>query len=141
MELRIENNRGFWSQKTIVCNEIITLVRNIDNKYDVYLCFKNGSKNAKIKANYTFAIPSEVFIDGVLETNVEIYFQGTLVKRIPCDRLIIQDTDNELKAIPEVDALKSIMEEQGNTIKELKSEVEELSNKLDFFIKLWKEEL
>ena len=113
MELRIENNRGFWSQKTIVCNEIITLVRNIDNKYDVYLCFKNGN----------------------------IYFQGTLVKRIPCDRLIIQDTDNELKAIPEVDALKSIMEEQGNTIKELKSEVEELSNKLDFFIKLWKEEL
>ena len=141
MELRIENNRGFWSQKTIVCNEIITLVRNIDNKYDVYLCFKNGNKSAKIKVNYTFALPSEVFADGVLETNVEIYFQGTLVKRIPCDRLIIQDTDNELKAIPEVESLKNTISEQGNIINELKSKVEELSIKLDFFIKLWKEEL
>ncbi len=141
MEFKIENNRGFWSQKTIVCNEMITLVRNIDNKYEVYLCFKNGDKKAKIKPSCAFVIPSEVFIDGVLETNVEVFFQGTIIKRIPCDRLIIQDTDNELKAIPEVEILKSTISEHGNTINYLNSKVKELSNKLDFFINLWKEEL
>lgn len=134
MELRIENNRGFWSQKTIVCNEEITLVQKIDFKYDVYLCLKNGEKTSKIKVKDRFVLPNEVFTGGVLETNVEIYFQGTLVKRIPCDRLIIQDSDKELKAIPEIEILKGIIEEQDKKI-------ERLSDKLDFFIKLWKEEL
>lgn len=132
MELRIENNRGFWSQKTIVCNEEITLVQKIDFKYDVYLCFKNGEKIAKMKVKDKFVLPNEIFNDGALETNVEIYFQGTLVKRIPCDRLIIQDSDKELKAIPEIEILKGIIEKQSKKI-------EKLSDKLDFFIKLWKE--
>ena len=134
MELRIENNRGFWSQKTIVCNEEITLVQKIDFKYDVYLCFKNGEKIAKIKVKDKFVLPKEIFTDGVIETNVEIYYKETIVKRIPCDRLIVQDSDKELKVIPEIEILKSVIEEQNRKI-------DKLSDKLDFFIKLWKEEL
>lgn len=142
MELRIEQSRGFYSQKVLLSQETINLVRKIDNKYDTYIVFKNGLNKAmqKITTN-SFTVPCEVFNVGVLETNIEIFYKGTLVKRISCDKLIIQDTDNQLKAIPEVDVLKSIIEEQGDTIKELKSKVEELSTKLDFFIRLWKEEL
>ena len=54
--------------------------------------------------------------------------------KAPCDRLIIQDTDRELKAIPEIEILKGIIEKPSKKI-------EKLSDKLDFFIKLWKEEL
>lgn len=135
MELRIEQSRGFYSQKVLLIQETIKLVRKIDNKYDTYIVFKNGLNKAmqKITTN-SFTVPCEVFNAGVLETNVEVYFQGTLVKRIPCDRLIIQDTDNELKAIPEIEKLKTIIEDQNKKI-------EGLSDKLDFFIRLWKEEL
>lgn len=135
MELRIEQSRGFYSQKVLLSQETINLVRKIDNKYDTYIVFKNGLNKAmqKITTN-SFTVPCEVFNVGVLETNIEIFYKGTLVKRIPCDKLIIHDTDNELKAIPEIEKLKTIIEDQNKKI-------EGLSDKLDFFIRLWKEEL
>lgn len=138
MELKLEQNRGFYSQKVILSEEPITLTRKIDSKYDTYVSFKNGNTSSRIKVTGSFVIPKEVFVDGVLETNVEVYYKGTLVKRIPCDRLIIQDVDNTLKAIPEIEKLK---EEFNNKISEINDKVNKLSEKLDFFIKLWKEEI
>ena len=134
MELRIEQNRGIYSQKILLSQETINLIRKIDNKYDIYIVFKNGSSIERRKIVNSFIVPSEVFKTGVLETNVEIFYKGMLVKRIPCDKLIIQEINNELKAIPEIERLKNIIEEQNKKI-------EELSNRLDFFIRLWKEEL
>ena len=101
MELKLKQNRGFFSQKNIIANEQIELVSDIDSKFDVYITFKNNDIKARIKVNHVFSIPAEVFIDGILESNVEVYFQGNLIKRIPCDRLIIQNVDNSLKAIPD----------------------------------------
>ena len=136
MELKLKQNRGFYSQKNIIANEQIELVSDIDSKFDVYITFKNNDIKARIKVNHVFSIPAEVFIDGILESNVEVYFQGNLIKRIPCDRLIIQNVDNSLKAIPEIEKLK---EDYKNQLNDIDDKVKKLSDKLDFFIKLWKE--
>ncbi len=135
MELKLKQNRGFFSQKNIIANEQIELVSDIDSKFDVYITFKNNDIKARIKVNHVFSIPAEVFIDGILESNVEVYLQGNLIKRIPCDRLIIQNVDNSLKAIPEIEKLK---EDYKNQLNDIDDKVKKL-NKLDFFIKLWKE--
>ena len=103
MELRIDNNRGFYSSKIMVSEEEIRLVHSVDKKFTLFVFFQNGTIKQRIKIiNDIFKIPKNLFFDGVLLTNIEIYLQGSLIKRIPCDKLIIQDVDKELKVIPEI---------------------------------------
>ncbi len=122
MNLIIKNGRGFFDKKTINETEKIYLDTPY-KKFQHVLRFKSGDdiKSIEVK-NKTCEIPT--LQEGELNTEILLYLDGVLLKKIPCDRIFVKSLNNELQVIPEIELLKD--------------EVENLKGKINTFTNILK---
>jgi len=127
--------------KFIDGSKIISVGENIDFTLDyekppgstLYYCVSNGSLTRKGKIeNNKFSIDADFIKLGRLSLKIEIKFNGNIIKTFNVEDLIIQELNEQIKAIPQ-------LEEMENKIKDLTEKVETLTKRLDFFVNLWKE--
>lgn len=122
-------------------NKIINVGENIDFTIDyekppgstLYYCASNGSiiRKGKIENN-KFSIDADFIKLARLSLKIEVEFNGTIIKTFNIEDLIIQELNEQIKAIPQ-------LEEIENKIKDLTEKVEVATKRLDFFVNLWKE--
>lgn len=131
MTLRIENNRGFWEKKYVYFDEKIEIYHKLNPKFKL-LAQILSEENQKLKnieiINNTFIIPY-TGIEHQIKIEILCFLEDKLIKEIPCDTLIVCEKNNEIVLVPEIEELKSIIEDY-------KAKFEELSRKVDLLIKL-----
>lgn len=129
--------------KYIDGSKIISTEENIDFTLDyerppgskLYFCASNGSiiRKGNIENN-KFTLDADFIKLGRLSLKIELEFLGNIVKSFIVEDLIVQELDEHIEIIPQ-------LVEMENKIKELTEMVEVLKDRLDFFVKLWKEGL
>ncbi len=101
----------------------------------LFFCASNGDviRKGNIENN-KFILDAEFIKLGKISLKIEVEFLGNIVKSFSVEDLIVQELDEQIRVIPQ-------LVEMENKIKDLIEMVETLKNRVDFFVKLWKEEI
>ncbi len=136
-EIKLIYNIGKYVEgaKYIDIGENLEFILNYEKPVGskLYFCASNGSLVKKgLIENNIFVLNCNFIKLGKLDIKIEVEFLGNIIKTFTVEPLIIQKLEEQIQTIPEILELE-------NNINKLNKKVEELNNRLDFFIKMWKE--
>lgn len=117
MQLNIKNGRGFFEGKTANSQQRI-YINSIYNekKFKMILRFEQGSQILhRTIENGVCVMPD--LEEGFVKVELLIYMDNLLLKKIPCDKLLIVNLTDGLQSIPEIEILKE-------EIQQLKKEIQ-----------------
>lgn len=149
-QIKLFNNYGIWEEGKDVLKESENLVvvfdYEIPEKTSLFVTISNGMDTIQGSVKNSEIIINNSFLKaGNLKFKVDLLLKGQVIKEYKVEDLIVKEIDGEIKVIPQIEEMKQCIEDTKKMLEEnlsdINKKVELLESKLDFFIKLWREEL